>query len=528
MSFKSYLQSYLNNFLSKFRTSRKIYGAELSALYNNKDYDNGSVELKNIFSNNEVVAKNAAKDIKIKLKDVSNIHQWYRIYKNFAYYVSDDLINNTSIKQFKKFLPEESVHLYGIAAINQNGYVREKALDYLANIATAEILPYIVIRLNDWVEPIRKKANSIMLDILSSISLHDIIKYYHLIEWLEVNNIVPLKDIQNVIFKQICEPSNRSDIWKIMQQSSIKIRSFCWKILAEEVMSDNDLIDKAIQDSLPKIRQWIASSLPESNNFKFRINILFNDHVSNVRYHALKRISHDNFSEYKELFEKAIFDSSKKVREYGRYVLGVHGYCNFVEQYQQKILHLKEKSTLGAIAGLVETGTKKDMSLIEKFVNHKNSKIRAAVLLGFSKFKIDGVDELYYLGLKSSNAKVRNTCVLILQDGYSYLIPKLKELLQTGDIKSKQAALIILTKSNMLDSLYAILYILALPHEKLQNIAWKSLISWHSNHKTQICSRLDNDTYESIVILFNTLRKRNITPLNQAYDAWNNLPNIIA
>ena len=183
----------------------------------------------------------------------------------------DVSLNKESLKNFEHFAPEEAVHLYGIASLHHSGYVREEALGYFQNFSTSEVLPYVFLRLNDWVPQVQAKAKKVFEKILPSISIRDLIKYHRLIEWLEEAKRVKLeaervklKDVQDKIFTQIHDPRNREDWWELMEKSSPRERLFCWKALTEVVENDDSLIDKAIADPNPEIRQWAAYHLPKS------------------------------------------------------------------------------------------------------------------------------------------------------------------------------------------------------------------------------------------------------------------------
>lgn len=57
--------------------------------------------------------------------------------------------------------------VYGFASFHPNGYVRERAVQLLANDFSGSELPYLLIRMNDWVEPVRKKAKDAVISRLS-------------------------------------------------------------------------------------------------------------------------------------------------------------------------------------------------------------------------------------------------------------------------------------------------------------------------------------------------------------------------
>lgn len=179
------------------------------------------------------------------------------------------------------------------------------------------------------------------------------------------------------------------------------------------------------------------------------------------------------------------------------------------------------------MAGLAETGKQEDIALIQPFVNHKNSTVRAAALSALNRLKAEGVDKLYLLGIQDNNAKVRNTCVSILQSGYSHLRTELEDMLAKGNIKSQKAVLMLLMNGGALDCLYCILLALAETSEELQIMAWHYLASWHRQYAAKLWFGFSDDTYTQTVRLLTKLNEKNITPPSHALTVWHDLPNIM-
>ncbi|WP_040256172.1 hypothetical protein [Rickettsia hoogstraalii] len=198
-----------------------------------------------IFSDNHKISRKAASVIRKLLIKPEIMKIWPNLYANFSYYYGyepDNLWSKEKLQSFTNFAPEEPAHLYGVASLNYSGYIREEALNYLEKLPTHEILPYILLRLNDWVPEVRVKANKILAKILPNISVIDLIKYHTLIEWLGKTRRINLKEVQSKIFKYINKSKNRKELLIIMQKAFYEVRLFCWKVLTEEIINDDTLI----------------------------------------------------------------------------------------------------------------------------------------------------------------------------------------------------------------------------------------------------------------------------------------------
>ena len=78
------------------------------------------------------------------------------LYENLKYCE----IDISDIDHFKYVFPEDKFHiLLTIASLNKSGYVREKAVKLLGNANDDQAIPFLIYRLADWVERVRKAAS---------------------------------------------------------------------------------------------------------------------------------------------------------------------------------------------------------------------------------------------------------------------------------------------------------------------------------------------------------------------------------
>ena len=479
-----------------------------------------------VFSNKIMISKKAGAVVRKLLTKEEVETAWVRLYGSFFDYYGYNLCHENR-KKIEIFPAKEKAHLFGIASLNHNGHVREEALGCLQTLSTSEALPYILLRLNDWVPQVRAKAKEALTKVLPSMPITDLMEYYSLIEWLGRTKRIKLKDVQENICAHISDIENRDDMLEVIQEASFRKRLFCWKTLADVVVNDPYLVDNAIADPAPAIRQWAASNLPEGEDLKDRLVLLLSDRAVRVRYAALRASAEGDVAENIEFFENAIYDDSKPIREYARYLLSLKGISNYADRYRNKLLELKTKANPGLVAGLAEVGTKEDISLINGFIDHKNSRIRASALVGLNRLRAKGVGGICMLGLQDNSAKVRKVCISILQSGYEHLKLNIENLLKNGNVKSQISALKVLSHSGALSSLQNILFALTEPHEELQGLAWRHLASWHHQYGAKLWFKCGEDAYWELNDTLNKLRKTGIEPPGCAREAWNDLPSIM-
>jgi len=93
------------------------------------------------------------------------------------------------------FNPEVSVHLLGVASLNYSGYIREKALKLSSGLPDSRIIPYILLRLSDWVLPVRNLALHILKSKFTAENFDAFIDNFYLIDKLQNVSRVDLKSV---------------------------------------------------------------------------------------------------------------------------------------------------------------------------------------------------------------------------------------------------------------------------------------------------------------------------------------------
>ncbi len=110
--------------------------------------------------------KNLAKAITILMNKPIVRTQWEKMSK---YYCNGSLSLSGIIPQIKENLPAYSVHdILGIASFDFDRFVRQAALEEMEKLRTSNILPYILLRLNDRAQKNKSLAHKILKKILDN------------------------------------------------------------------------------------------------------------------------------------------------------------------------------------------------------------------------------------------------------------------------------------------------------------------------------------------------------------------------
>ena len=430
---------------------------------------------------------------------------WLRLYQGYRHYYEIDMRNR--LKAMAAFRPELAVHLLGLASLSYNGYVREEALDALDDIPLEKKLPYILLRQNDWVHSVRKKACAMLENLFPKVSLDILIKNHKLIEWLERSKRYDLSWITQIISEKICDKSEIQNLFFALKSAKYKQRMFCLKRVSNELSGSSELMEIVLQDKAPEVRQWAARHLPEGDQLLPRIERLLSDKAIRVRAAAIKRIPRYCWKGYTKVLTAGIFDDCRSIREYSRFALKQgSAVTDFANLYREQ---LKNQSIVqaGTISGLGETGSIKDVDILRSFLNDGRSKIRAATFLALHKLRAEGMENDLISGLNDSG-KVRRVCASILIENPPSDMRIIQSLSEKGSIGSRKEATKVLISLGGLIALRHILLIVNNNNEALREFGLVYLNRWHQKYSTAAWFPYSSDELDEVIALWQKLKKK--------------------
>ena len=436
-------------------------------------------------------------------------------------------ITNIDLNQImNNFSEKEAAHLIGIASMNASGYLREDALKILGRLLTPEIIPYLLLRLNDWVPTVSSAALEIFQSKLRQFHPIDLIKNFILVERFEKsgyrNN---LQKIKSKVYSHLISPEFREEVFLYLDKGTVKENLFYWKLLSEEILQNQELINMALTSKHPEIRKWVVYYITKDDLNSIYLDKLLKDKSLLVRYTALRSIPELLRQKYKDLFQAGLFDSAKKIREYSRFLLGQLSPQDFREIYQKKLNGSNSSVSTGALLGWLEVSRKEDEEEVVRLLKSPIRKIREAAFQTLARLRFTKTTEYYLAGMVDSNAKVRRICTQVLKKTADQVQTKILQLLTNQSLDVKEAALNVLSSQGPSRALNSILYALNLPDESLANIAWKYLDKWYENNAARPYFFRDIQVYNEIIHLYETVGK-NPTKKQNLCKWWNALPQL--
>jgi HEAT repeat protein len=369
------------------------------------------------------------------------------------------------------------LQLLGIASLNSSGYVREKAVKELARLKNADGLKFILLRLGDWVAPVRKAATDGTLAFLENSYINDLLKQLPTIDWLLKVERVDLSEIHDRIIQFVLGQNFSEEFFDKIKRLDDKSRFWFYRTLLSKKQPTKEQIHRISADKNFLVRLDLIKHISafDRDTQKELIAKFLHDRSTRVRLDAL--YANKSFSSF---FDNQIAelssDEASSVRELSRHLLKDKG-IDFAVFYRQRIADRQFLS--GSLLGLSETGNSEDLPIFEQYIHTEMSKLIVACLIAINKFNEDKAKQYSLELLVHPIKKVRDKAVEILaKSSNTETLQKVRDIYATGDYDIKKTILKLYNKIGGWNIVGDLLLALADENANIQNLGWQLLDKW--------------------------------------------------
>lgn len=313
---------------------------------------------------------------------------------------------------------ETSVSILGVASCHSNGYVREAAVRHLGYVETGGELPFLLIRANDWVLPVRSSAQALLLSRVRP-NYSD-----HILVWLPL--ALRLRDVGRANNSTIIEavralfsrPEARLALSRGFDSPDRVVRRFCFDIaLNSNEQTAMAALPRALTDADDQVRKAAVTKLgaviPTSESKELLIRARHDRRMA-IRREALHIFSEKYQSEANREFESALLDSNIAIREEAQFYFQKADTINSRAFYLGMLGNSANRGLCAVIAGLGETGQTNDSQALERFFNNDSSRVRAAALHAVARLNVNGYIDAFVVALSDPSSKVTREAVKAL------------------------------------------------------------------------------------------------------------------
>jgi HEAT repeat protein len=379
---------------------------------------------------------------------------------------------------------EAAVSILGIASLHGNGYVREQALRLLAAITTGAELPFLLLRLNDWVAPLRKLALAFVQNRLHAGYAVHWLRYLPLVLRLKAttraDHSVLLSDVAALFRK----PESFTALEDGLSSADPLLRRFSFDvILSPDHFGFHDALLLAFRQSDPHVRFRAAARLSEAlpaDQYGEILHLALRDSYMPVRRLALCAVAAKLPERAHAEFLSALLDQNLAIRQLAQSHFRGKNEFDLRDWYQQKLSVTKNRALAAAIAGLGETGSAKDAIIVAPFLSAELPKIRAAAIRSLARSNPDPYLNELVFALSDPSARVSREAVLALAKSANRIGPeRLSEVFHVCSSPiSKCGVLRLIARLNKWDSIALLLQSLAESHPFVAEMAKRHLVRW--------------------------------------------------
>jgi HEAT repeat protein len=295
----------------------------------------------------------------------------------------------------------------GVVSFHHNGHVREAAIRQLDRIENGSELPYLLLRLNDWVANVRAAAKSAVQRRLVPSRRTHFIKNIYLVVRLSDCERDDHGKIVRWVFEGIVSSGDRDALFGLLQNESKLVRRKSFELGVEipgEHLEPFTLAGLHANDVVLRLRAaQRVRQVFGGESLLTALPVMEQDRFMPVRREALLTRLEKQPEMATTYLEQALLDRSASLRELARFYLAKMGRTNFAGTYRSA---LQEGNTAVALAGLGETGTKDDLALVMPFVRSPMVKERIPAIRAVAKLGGEDVVEDLLTVLPDDSAKV--------------------------------------------------------------------------------------------------------------------------
>lgn len=462
-----------------------------------------------IFDKNIELASTAAQMVSGIMGKVQG-KQWNIVYDS----IKHTKVNIETMDTLLNFTPEVSVHLLGVASLNSNGYIREKALRLVSGLPDSRMVPYILLRLNDWVLPVRNLAVRILRSTLTADNIDIFIDNAYLVNKLQNVLRVDLKNTRQEIIDYLKNDSLKDKIKNGLKNLQVKTRLFCYMLLMDGIAFEEDVISSALKDKCFEIRMWLVKAIKilEPDKRNSIIGKLLEDKSAKVKTAVLRKYEDIVCLMFRERLERLVVDERASIRDEARFITKKYSFIkDFPEFYRQQIL---DNPVPGALVGLGETGNKSDFVIVSRFCTYEEPKIRLAAMIAMWYLSKEEAVKYVLDSLDSDVPKIRKTAKQFLKSSkMPVVLFEMKEKLKCDNLDIQIFALDAIYGYGGWQALEGIMFAIANEQGVVLEKAKNLLNSWLIR-SASLYSRPDGATGRKIAELFETIRNKELIPSN--------------
>lgn len=430
--------------------------------------------------------------------DLVSLDQRARAWSEYGYYTLQNWRSLQPSDVGRLAQSKYASSLLGLASFHHGGYVREAAVEELTRLETGKELPFLLIRLNDWVSQVREKAAAAI-----SARLKPDYAEYFLANIGLVSRLYQCGRGSHQLADDICRWLRRPE-WKDlllagMTSKDRTVRRMSFRLAAEmDPVTRMTIFRTALASSDAMTRAWAARRfLAEitTDELSRIMETLLKDGFMPVRRDALWAVATRLPNQAGEALREALLNSHTSMRETARQFLPLAKVPDLRALYLEAVRQVPERERYAAICGLGESGQPPDAKLLRTYLDSPLPKLRRAAVNAIGKLD-DGENlEKLVVALTDPVPSVSREALKVLRRKVNQIpFEKLEQMLAVGNgfhVRRNAFALILL--AGKWRKLPALLNACTEDDARLSALALKAVQDWLFNYNRSFAEPTQED-----------------------------------
>ncbi len=296
-----------------------------------------------------------------------------------------------------------------LATCHPSGYVREAALRAVAVLEDGTELPFLVLRLNDWVVPVRRLAAELAVQRATPSRAHQLVSVLPLLLRLRSLGREDHGPVLGTMLAALRFPEAREALLRALQSEDRALRCAAFTVAMEtQGMDPERLLRAGLADPDQAIHREAARALvpllPE-DSLDAVLAMLDRDALPEVRLLALEtRLARRPDSAETRLLA-ALTDGSGRVRLFCQHYVRVRMGQDPAAAYRRGIVR-GGANLAEALLGLGETGQESDAAQVRPFLSHSRPRVRAAAVGALDRLAKEPPLSAFLLALEEESPAV--------------------------------------------------------------------------------------------------------------------------
>jgi len=419
--------------------------------------------------------------------DLAALDQRARAHSAYSYYNLNNWQNLRPSDVSRLAQSTFAASLVGLASFHFSGYVREAAVGELASQNSGAELPFLLIRLNDWVSQVRDTAaRAVQARIAPEYAVH-FLANISLVLRLRACGRVDKQFVEEV-FGLLKRAECKELLLTGMASEEKTIRRISFQLAAEAAPSTRSSIIRAVMSDPDAVaRSWaVRHFLPDltPDELPSVVEPMLNDRFMPVRRDALWAVATKRPDVAAEALRRALLDSHVSVRETARQFLPLPGITDIRAFYAEALERGVATHRFAAICGLGETGKESDVTLLTNDSLSLQTKLRRAAVYAMGKLAAENCLPRLTEFLSDAKASVsREALKALLPKARRIPLKELEGLLASNaNLHVRRNALTLILHADKWRKLPALLAACADEETKIAGLATRALHDWFSTY----------------------------------------------